>query len=157
MGSFAISDTLRNTLTGAVYEVYNNTLGVLSPITIHKEPIKTVISSPNSPLYGYGDDAQSTNEEITYTAVNSIFSGQIITPNSPKSRGNQAYFDSKLALDPNSAYLRTANKNVYNYLFDGRKTEKIEAEGVTYNFKNKFQVQNFLSLEFYFFELEATT
>ena len=77
MGAFTISDALRNTLTGAVYSVYNETIGVLSPITIHKEPIKTIVTPPSNPLYGYGDDAQSTSQEITYTNVNSIFSGQI--------------------------------------------------------------------------------
>ncbi len=152
--AFSIPESTRLIMTGIVSDIWNNTQGLLAPVTIYKEPLKTVNASPSNFLPGYGD-ASASQQEVTFVPQFQVFSGQIIYPNSPKGGAN-FYFDTKIKLDPNSVYLRSKGEDIFNYLSDGQKIEKIEGDGKTWNYKGKTQIQNFLDLKYYFFELEAT-
>lgn len=150
--AFSVPDSIKLLMTGIVSEVWSNTPGVTGLVTIYKESIQNVVSAPQNPLYGYGEN--SSNQEIVFETQSQNFAGQILYPNKPRGANNY-YFDNKLKLDPNSTYLR-ARQDVFDYINNGVKTEKIEADGKTWNYKDKTQIQNFLGLTFYFFELEAT-
>jgi hypothetical protein len=151
--SFAISDYTKNLMTGIVFQVWNTTDGLLAPVTIYKEPIQTVVSAPSNLLYGYSTD-QTQNSEVTYTPVYQTFSGQVLYPKKPKG-GNMAYFDEKFQLETNKTYLR-AQQDVFDYINNGQKTEKITVDGKSWNYKGNTQQQNFLNLKFFYFEIEAT-
>ena len=151
--AFSIPVALQSVMTGIVYDVWMGTDGLLAPVTIHKEPIQNIISNPQNLLPGYGDSSTSS-QEVTYIAVNQTFSGQIIYPQKARG-GRDVYFDNKIQLDKNKTYLR-ARDDVYNYLNDGRKVEKIEVDGKTWNYAGTTQQQNFLNLKFYYFEISAT-
>ena len=151
--AFAIPDSVRAVMTGYVGDVWMGTAGLLAPVTIHKEPIQNIVSNPQNLLFGYGDLSTSA-QEITYVPVNAVFSGQVIYPQ--KAQGSRdIYFDNKIQLDKNKTYLR-GKKDIYNYMTDGRKVEKIEVDSKTFNYAGTMQRQNFLGLEFFYFEIAAT-
>ena len=139
--------------TGAVIANFNY---FARPITIYKEPPQTIVSNPSNLLYGYSPESQTTNSEIALSSEFAIHSGLIIYPFKVRNQQSQM-FDNKVVLNPNSTYikLREAGKN---YIMDGRTNEKLEFDSQTWNFTeaNKFQVQNFLGLQFYYFEVKAT-
>ena len=151
--AFSIPISVQTLMTGIVQSVWENSPGLLAPVTIHKEPLQIIVSSPQNLLFGYGD-ASTSNQEISYTQVNQTFSGQIIYPQKPRG-SSTSYFDNKVALDPNAVYLR-AKQDVFDYIHDGRKIEKIEADDKTWNYQGKTQIQNFLNLKFFYFEIKAT-
>jgi hypothetical protein len=143
-------------MTGYVSDIWLGVDGLLAPVTIYKTPLEVINSAPTNLLYGYSDTSQTTNEQIFLTPVYQTFSGQIIYPKRPRGGNNNAYFDNKLSLDPNSTYLRSKGEEIYNYINDGQKVEKIEADGKSWNYTNVTQQQNFLNLRFYYFEIKAT-
>ena len=151
--AFSIPVAVQTIMSGIVQDVWMGTPGLLAPVIIHKEPLQVIVSNPQNLLFGYGESPTSA-QEITYTAINETFSGQIVYPQKPRG-SNTAYFDNKVALEPNAVYLR-AKQDVFDYINDGRKVEKIEADDKVWNYKNKTQIQNFLNLKFYYFEIEAT-
>lgn len=139
--------------TGAVMAQFNY---VARPITIYKEPIQNIISQPANPLYGYGVESQSTSSEITYTSVSAVHSGIIIYPFKNRNQQSQM-FDNKMILNPNATYIKL-KEDGKNYILNGQKNEKLEFDSQTWNFTegNKFQVQTFLSMSFYYFEVKGT-
>ncbi len=147
---FDIPDSFRLAATGNLYNLW---LLNCKEITIYKEPIKNIIVSPQNPLFGYGDDTQSSNTEITYTPVSGIYSGQVLYPF--KNRGGSSSFDNRIILESNSTYLKF-QENAANYINNGEKTEKLEFDGKSWNIEPGEQIQTFLGLQFYYFEVKAT-
>jgi len=150
--SFIPSSSFVTQATGAIYAQF---LWASRPIKIYKEPIQTIISQPSNSLYGYETDAQSTNQEITYTENSAIYSGIIIYPLKTKNQNSQL-FDSKIILNPNTTYIKL-EEHGKNYILQDR-IEKLEFDSQTWNFTegNKFQVQTYCGLNFYYFEVKGT-
>jgi hypothetical protein len=139
--------------TGAVVAQFNY---VARPIKIHKEPLQTIVSQPANPLFGYEPDAQSISSEMTYTEISATYSGLIIYPLKTRNQ-NSKYFDNNIIINPNSTYIKL-KEDGKNFILNGQKNLKLEFDSQTWNFTegNKFQVQNYLGLQFYYFEVNGT-
>jgi len=144
-----ISDSQKQSFTGKLYDHF---LTFCREITVNKEPAQIINQINTSPIYGYGEESSPINE-ITYSPVNSIFSGMILYNYRASEESYQV--DTKLRLDPNKIYLKT-DQICKNYIKDGRKTESIIADGNTFNLAGNEAVQNYLGLKFYYFELKQT-
>lgn len=124
------------------------------PIVIYKQPIQVISNPPEHVLNGYDSFSQSTNQQVSLTEESRTFSGLMIYP--LKNKGNiQGTFDNKIVLDPNGTYMKILPE-VFAYLNNGVKTEKVIADGITWNLGDKIQPANYLGLLFYYQELKAT-
>lgn len=150
--SFVVSSTLQTLMTTYVQDVWGNVPGVTGAVVVFKEPIKNIISIPAVNLFGYENEAANV-QEITYTPVSQTFGAQVIYQN--QSKGNNPFFDDKIRLENNSIYLR-CQQNCRDYIKNGAKTINIQADNKIWNLQEGEQIQNFLNLKFYFFEIKAT-
>ena len=139
--------------TGSVMAQFNY---AARPITIYKEPTQNIISNPQNILFGYSPDSQSNSSQITYSSVSATYSGLILYPLKARNQQNQA-FDNKVLINNNSTYIKVT-ESAKNYIQNGTKNEKLEFDGQTWNFNDsmKYQVQNYLGLVFYYFEVKGT-
>lgn len=119
-------------------------------ITIHKEPLRTRISSPTNPAYGYGEDANPEN--FTYTIVTGIYPAVISYSNDQK--------QSELEEIKNSVPIGRTRIKVEeackNFIEDGRKTEKITFDNKSFNTITFDSVHHYLGLKYYIYFLENT-
>jgi hypothetical protein len=141
-----------NVATGSIMEQFNY---LARPIVIYKQSTETIISNPTNVLYGYNPLNQTTNSEITLSSVSQTFSGLVLYP--LKSRGNSsANFDNKLMLEDNKTYLKV-KRDCADYLNNGMITEKLEVDGMTWNTEGNAQIGTYLGLQFYYYQIKATT
>jgi hypothetical protein len=124
------------------------------PIIIYKQLSQTIVDEPQDPLFGYSPVSQSDNSQVTLAEESQTFSGLMIYPFKNKG-GTNPNFDTKIVLDPNATYVKIL-PSVFTYINNGIKTEKIVADGITWNVGDKIQPANYLGLLFYYQELKAT-
>ena len=125
------------------------------PIIIYKQPTENVVSAPSDVLYGYGEE-QATNSQVTYTNVSATHSGIIIYPFKNRNNLQGGYIDNKIVLDPNKTYIKVKQAG-RDYILNGNKTEKLEFDGQTWNLESqRYQVQTYCGLNFYYFATEGT-
>jgi hypothetical protein len=145
-----------NTVTAFTGEVMAQFNYFSRPITVYKQPQETIVNNLNlNPLFGYSPLSQTTNSNITLAAQSQIFSGLVLYP--LKSRGSStAIFDNKLLLEDNKTYLKVLSA-CSDYINNGTKTEKVEVDGGTWNIEGNAQIGRFLGLQFYYYQIKATT
>jgi len=143
-----------NFVTTATGEVYAQFLYFSRPTTIYKAPTETVVNQLSNPLYGYDALSQSNNSQVTLTENYQIFSGLIIP--SLQSQGNSnSNFDNKIALENNKTYLKVTLP-AHQYINNGLKTEKVVVDSMVYNLEGAAQIGYFLTLPFYYYQIQAT-
>lgn len=122
-------------------------------IVIVKEPIRTEITTNtlSSPIFGYGEESQ-VSSSYTYTSVTGVFDAQV-TEN----------LDQKVAMleDIKNIVARGTirikiQQDARDFIEDGRKTERIDYGGQSYNQFALDGLQNFFGLKFYIYTLERT-
>lgn len=121
-------------------------------ITVHKEPIKKIISSPTSsgPILGYEDNA--ITERIEYIPRNQSFDAIV---NYEANKGNiRDSVDLKIFMSSNLVSIKV-KKEARDYILTD-KTEKITFDGKSFNLLSQDIVKNYLGLSYYFFYLEET-
>jgi hypothetical protein len=119
-------------------------------ITVHKEPLKTLNVSTPLPVYGY----ESSNEtSYSYTPVYSSFPAIIVyTP----VQQTKELEELKNSINKGEVRIKV-EQDCRDYIEDGRKTERVEFDGKSYNMISSDGVQNFLGLIYYIYKLENTT
>jgi hypothetical protein len=133
--------------TGALYDHF---LTFGSPVTIWKEPMKNIANTGDSVFVGYGDESNAVN--YSYTPVSGVYWSILVDKN------NQPI----LNLSEVSAQLQAGGTVRLKVMKDGKefimagKTERIEMDGRSFNLKTTWSMQNYLSLNFYYFDLEGT-
>ena len=121
-------------------------------ITIHKEPIKKIISSPSSfgPVIGYEDNAIS--EKIEYIPRSQSFEALI---DYDAGKGNiKDVVDLKVFMSANTVSIKV-KKEARDYILND-KTEKITFDNKSFNLLSQDVVKNYLGLIYYLFYLEET-
>ena len=118
------------------------------PITVHREPIRSVTNVQNNPLHGYGDTAESTN--VAYIPQKETFDAIITFESKQVEPTTQVG-----TLEAGMVRIKV-KEDAANYI-KGGKVEKIDVDGKTFNKITDDKIQNYLGSEFYIFYLQATT
>lgn len=122
-------------------------------IIVHKEPVRTIVTvnTNNSPIFGYDETSQSPSS-YEYTAVTGVFDGQVSVNLDQKTNELE-----EIKNQVGAGRIRIKVKqDCRDFIEDGRKTEKIEYGGQSYNVITFDGLQNYLGLKFYTFFLERT-
>jgi hypothetical protein len=136
--------------TGALNDLFDT---VKRQIVIFKEPTQTINQTSANPLVGY-EETSIQNSDVSYTPVSGIYSGQVIYARLTR-QDNPRTIDNKIILNPNSTYIKV-KRDARNYIKNGTKTEAISFDDTLWNIEGSEQVQDYLGLQFYYFELKAT-
>ena len=109
-----------------------------------------MVNTGDAPFVGYGDESNAIN--YSYTPVSGVFWSLLVDKN------NQPI----LNLSELSAYVQAGGvaklkvmQNTKDFIING-KTERIEMDGRSFNLKTTWEMQGYLSLNFYYFGLEGT-
>lgn len=123
------------------------------PITITKEPIKTIVTNNNTtlPIFGYGEESQPTTS-YTYTSVTGIFMAQVTVDLNQKAVELE---DIKNTVGKGTIRIKV-QQDCRDFIEDGRKTESIQYGEQIYNTLALDGLQNFFGLKFYTYFLERT-
>lgn len=135
--------------TGSLNDLFDT---VKREIVIFKEPIQTINQSTSNVLFGY-EEASNINS-ISYSPVSGIYSGQILYAYRSRKEG-QKTIDNKVILNPNSTYIKV-KEDARNYIKNGTKTEALYFDDAMWNIEGSEQIQNYLGLKFYYFEVKGT-
>lgn len=121
-------------------------------ITIYKEPIKTIATTNRiNPIYGYEDSSATSN--VTYTPVTGIFPATIKYDSIQKT---QELEEVKNTINKGEVRIKI-EQNARDFIEDGRKNERFEFDGLSYNQITNDGVQNYLGLVFYIYKLQRTS
>jgi hypothetical protein len=150
MASFLDSNTIAS-FTGALQNHFDTfTQNRTRLITIYKEPIKTFATQRPNPIYGYG--SESAISSVTYTPVTGIFPAMITYNLDQKIERLE---DLRNAFSEGEVRIKVES-NARNFIEDGRKNEKFEFDGKSYNQITDDGVQNYMGLVFYVYKLKRT-
>lgn len=122
-------------------------------IIVVKEPQKTqvAVNTNNSPIFGYGEASQPTSS-FTYTAVSGAFDAQITMDLNQQA----AELEEAKNLIGHGKLRIKIKQEARDFIEDGRKTERIDYAGQSFNTFSFDAVQNFFGLKFYIYNLERT-
>ena len=122
-------------------------------ITIHKEPIKKIKNNTNTQLFGYGQQGQTTSQQVEYIPRSQDFYAVI------KYNNNQ---DLNLLTDIQS-YVASQNyatmiinHTARDYILK-EKTEKIVFDGKSFNVISNGTLKYYFSIEYYEFIVQEIT
>lgn len=119
-------------------------------ITVSKEPIKSLVSSSTNPVYGYGDPSNLTS--YTYTTVTGIFPAMLTYNLDQKTSELE-----EIKTNINIGEIRIkVEQSAKDFIEDGRKNEKIEFDGKSFDIITSDGMQYFLGLKYYIYKLENT-
>lgn len=118
-------------------------------ITIHKEPLRTLVSPVTNPMYGYED---SNSASYSYTPVTGIYPAIIMFNNPLKTADLE---EIKIANSVGEVKIKV-EPNCRDFIEDGRKNEKFVFDNKTFNVISNDGVQNFLGLVYYIYRLQNT-
>ena len=128
--------------TGAYGDYFDT---VKKPITIYKEPTKTIVSVSSPSLYGYRQTSNKTN--VTYTPNSGIYYAMIIEGNRQE---NIAIPQTNQKMESDEIIFKV-QEDTKDYLLDG-KTEKIDYKGKSYDTVTQDKVSSFLDYTLYRFK-----
>jgi hypothetical protein len=122
-------------------------------ITIHKEPIKKIKNNTTTQLFGYGQQGQTTSQQVEYIPRNQDFYAVI------KYNNNQ---DLNLLTDIQSY---VSSQNYVTMIVDSttkdyiskEKTEKIAFDGKAFNVISHATLKYYFSIQYYEFILQEIT
>lgn len=117
--------------------------------TVHKEPLKVLVSPATTPLYGY--DASSTPNNYTYIPQNQTFQGRI---SYNKKQNEETISDLQFAVTKGIVTL-IVKEQAKNYIENGP-TIKIEFDGKTFNKITTPAIRKYLNNTYYQYYLEET-
>ena len=122
-------------------------------IAVHKEPTKTisVSNTNNSPIFGYGNTSQPTTS-FSYTPVSGVYDVQVSITLDQKANELE---EVKNLVGKGRIRIKV-EKNCRDFIEDGRKTERIEFAGQSYNSITFDGIQDYLGLKYYCYFLERT-
>lgn len=123
------------------------------PIVVHKEPVKTIKNNTTSQLFGYGQNGQTTSQEIEYTPRNQSFDAVI------KYGSNQdldIVGDIKAYVTSQNLVTIIVKPNTRDYI-NRDKTEKIVFDSKSYNTVSNGTLKSFFSAIYYEFILQEIT
>lgn len=122
-------------------------------IIVHKEPLKTIKNNINTQLFGYGQNGQTTSQQIEYTPRSQTFEAVI------KYKNNQ-----DLDLIPDiKVYVKESNyatiivKSEARDYITKEKTEKIEFDNKSFNMVSAGTLRYYFSTTYYEFVLQEIT
>lgn len=145
-----VSTSETNFRTGILNDLFDT---FKRQIVIFKEPTQTITPITSNVLFGY-EETSVANNAVSYTPVSGIFSGQILYALRSR-KDNPRTIDNKIILNPNSTYIKV-KRDARDYIKNGTKTEAVSFDDTIWNIESSEQVQDFLGLRFYYFELKAT-
>ena len=119
-------------------------------ITVHKEPLKILNGGATNPIYGY--DEPSVNQNYNYTPVYQSFPAVIMYEAKQEIRELE---EIKIPVNKGVVKIKVETP-CRDYIEDGRKNERFELDGKSYNNISHQGVQNVLGLVFYIYQLENT-
>lgn len=122
-------------------------------VIFHKEPTKTisVSNTSNSPIFGYGNTSQPTTS-FSYTPVSGVYDCQVSITLDQKANELE---EVKNLVGKGRIRIKV-EKNCRDFIEDGRKTERIEFAGQSYNSITFDGIQDYLGLKYYCYFLERT-
>lgn len=122
-------------------------------VIFHKEPQKTVniININNSPIYGYGETSQPTSS-YTYTPVSGVYDCQVSLNADQKTVELE---EAKNQIGQGRIRIKV-EKDAKDFIEDGRKMERIEFAGQSFNVITFDGVQDYLGLRYFCYFLERT-
>lgn len=123
-------------------------------IVIVKEPVRTEITTNtlSSPIFGYGEESQISSS-FSYTTVTGVFDAQITEDLNQK----VAMLEDIKNSIPHGTIRIKIQQDAYDFIEDGRKTDRIDYADQSYNQFSLDGLQNFFGLKFYTYTLERTT
>ncbi len=145
-----LSQATTDLITGRFGDLYD-TMAV-NNIIINKRPIEVINNPATTILPGYGE-ASTPITDVTYIPVSGIFPAIIISPHKANIKPD-FIIDAKILLNVNSTYIKV-KQDCRDYIRNGH-TESIQFDNNYYNVVSIEQLQNFLGLKFYYFELKQT-
>lgn len=150
MAGFLTNNNI-NTITGA-YARHFDTFSKL--IYVSKEPLKTevTINTSASPIFGYGEASQPSSS-FTYTTVTGIFLAQVTVNLNQEA----AELEEAKNLIGHGKVRIKIKQEARDFIEDGRKTERIDYAGQSYNTFSFDAVQDYFGLKFYIYNLERTS
>lgn len=122
-------------------------------IIIVKEPIRNevTVNTNNSPIFGYGDAGQPP-ASVTYTIVTGVYDAQVTIE---LFQDVAELEDVKNVIGHGQLTIKI-KQDARDFIEDGRKTERFDYDGSSYN-KFSFGAEtNFFGLKFYTYHLERT-
>ncbi|NBP00109.1 MAG: hypothetical protein EBU90_08250 [Proteobacteria bacterium] len=145
-----VNEIEKNNLTPLIEDLFDT---FARDIVIHKEPKKIINSININSLAGY--DETSNIENYEYILESKTFKAKIKYENNQelKNINNLGGLNSLLSQGVVKMKVR---KDARDYILDGRKTEKIEFDGKSFNIISDESVKKFFNTTYYVFYLQAT-
>jgi len=123
------------------------------PIVIHKEPIKVIKNNTTPQLFGYGQNGQTTSQQITYTPRSQTFDAVI----KYKSAQELELLGDIKAYSPDQNLVTIiVDTDAKDYIMK-EKTEKIVFDGRSFNTISNASLKYFFSYQYYEFTLREIT
>lgn len=124
------------------------TFASFSNLTVHKEPLKTLVLNTGEYLPGYGDQSNETNYLLT--PVSGVYRAMKI---------NERNTDEKRLTElqtrfPGNKIRVKVERNCYDFIQNG-KNEQFEIDGLIYDSLENVYVQNYLGAKYYILELKT--
>lgn len=146
-----------NLITGSVLSSFSGAFGDLFDtfsrnIIIFKEPKKTIVQQNVDNYIGYS--SIDSPIEYTYTPVSGIYPAQIIYSVSAK---NQDILNKEANINLPQVPVKIKVKEDARDFIQVGKTENILIDGQVFNLNSQYEVQNYLGLQYYYFELLQTS
>ena len=144
-----VTGTYAAYFTGALRDHFD-TFSNWRTIIVNKEPTKTVINQENS-LFGYGE--QSVNDNYTLTPVSGSFPCIVI--NTLKANEADIFNKSTKTRETSNELKVKVKWDAKEFIVNGKTVNVIVDENI-YNISSNFEVQNYLGLKYYYFNLQNT-
>lgn len=122
-------------------------------IVIHKEPLQTIKTTTSTQLFGYGQNGQTTTQEIEYTPRSQSFEAVI------KYKSNQELelLGDIKAYAPDNNLVTIIVKTAARDYISKDKTEKIVLDGRSFNPISNGTLKYYFSTTYYEFTLQEIT
>jgi len=152
MSSF-LNSTQLSLLTGTFQNHFDTfSSGINNYVTIYKEPLQVIQNPDSQSIFGYSSDTTvNSNSDITYQNISATYPAMIIYPGDPK---ELAWPQIKTSLSTNEIMIKVKS-DAKDYIVNG-KTERIVANGVSYNIQTTPKIQNYFGSLYYYFKCVET-
>jgi hypothetical protein len=144
-----LSDSDIEYRTGILFKHFE-TFSEHRSLIVHKEPLKTILSTGENIYAGYGNS--SAPENVTFTPISGVFPVMTIYDKNAK----EVFLpDVNLSLPTNRLKIKVT-EDARNFIKNGNNV-MFEIDGLQFNQVSQETVQNYLGLRFYLFTLTSAT